>query len=187
MASPRKTIVLQSASLKLETRRQNELDASFTRRRPLVGSHAQELEYDRIYGDRAKRRHVGPCNTYNCHGLTFGARRSSILSDVDMILEDDDYAAVEYGDVLPGDIVVYYSTGKKGGVAGDPEHSGIVVERTLLNSIKVLSKWGYGDERVHWLKECDYDVDDIRFFRINDHPNAANRRPFAGRKRLLDI
>ena len=84
--------------------------------------------------------------------------------DVDIILEDDDYVEVDYKDVLPGDVVIYYSTGKNGASIGDPEHSGLVVERVNpLGEIKVLSKWGYGDERIHGLKDCDYDIDDIRF------------------------
>jgi hypothetical protein len=121
-------------------------------------------------------------------GDPFGARRAGIPLDVDIILEDDDYVEVDYKDVLPGDVVIYYSTGKNGASIGDPEHSGLVVERVNpLGEIKVLSKWGYGDERIHGLKDCDYDIDDIRFYRINDCPETANRRPFTGRKRLLNI
>jgi hypothetical protein len=155
-----------------------------TRAAPLEGAYQADNAYDLKYGERAKRRQVGPSNTYNCHGLTFGARRAGILSDVQIILEDDDYVEVDIKDVLPGDIVIYFST-ESSGIAGDAEHSGIVVDRTALGSVKVVSKWGYGDERIHWLKDCEYDVSNIRFFRINDCPKNTERRSFSRGTRLL--
>jgi hypothetical protein len=116
-------------------------------------------------------RGVGPCNTYNCHGLTFASRRTAITTAIAVraILAEDGYATVSRNDVLPGDIVVYYSTGE---LPGDVEHSGIVVERVSQQGligvrIKVLSKWGYCDEVVHFAEECPYDVGDIRYFRVN--------------------
>src|SRR5229473_533486 len=88
---------------------------------------------------------------YNCHGLTFASRRTRIEKsrEVQRILEDDDYQEIAMPDVLPGDVVIYYSDG------GDPNHSGIVVEVSpdLLAPI-VCSKWGNADEFVHALRDC---------------------------------
>jgi hypothetical protein len=49
--------------------------------------------------------------------------------------------------------VIYLSTGKTpGSIPGDVEHSGIVIAREQpLGSVLVLSKWGFGDEWLHFL------------------------------------
>jgi hypothetical protein len=73
MKETRKRLYLLSAEITLQTRRQNGIDTFFTRDKPLAGSYLKEQEYDAKFGKRTKRRNVGPCNTYNCHGLTFGA------------------------------------------------------------------------------------------------------------------
>jgi hypothetical protein len=104
----------------------------------------------------------GPSPVYNCHGLTFASRRTRIWTDnaIKLILTEDNYAIVEKEFVLPGDIVVYYN-------AGDAEHSGIVVEAQSPMSIRVVSKFGSGNELVHWLYDvAPYDTSDIKFYRI---------------------
>src|SRR4051794_39558460 len=42
---------------------------------------------------------------FNCHGLTFGSKRTAILYDIDVnqILADDGYDEIEALEVLPGD------------------------------------------------------------------------------------
>ena len=74
----------------------------------------------------AKRRTESSA-AYNCHGLTFASRRTRIekSSAIQTILKDDAYKELSVKEVLPGDIVIYYSD------AGDPSHSGIVVETEL--------------------------------------------------------
>ncbi len=63
----------------------------------------------------AIHRPIEPCNTYNCHGLTFAARRTWIHepSELLKILEDDDYEEVTNG-ILPGDIAIYIHEGDAG-------------------------------------------------------------------------
>ena len=83
---------------------------------------------------------------YNCHGLTFASRRTRIIGRaiIDRIIEDDKYREIELQDVMPGDIVVYYSDD------GDPNHSGIVVTPKIqINVPWVCSKWGGGGEFIH--------------------------------------
>jgi hypothetical protein len=123
-------VFLPSAVLYFESRRKTVYQKYMTRERPLVGDYDEQKGREREFPN-AKRRHVGPCNTYNCHGLTFGARRAAITSGISEILIEDDYAQIDTKDVLPGDIAVYYSTGTEiGSVRGDIEHSGIVIKRT---------------------------------------------------------
>lgn len=177
-------LLLNEAQLVLETRRKTSIDHRITRRPPFAGVYDQDLENDRKHPN-AKRRNVGPCNTYNCHGLTFGSRRAEVrFADVATVLEEDDYTEIDKADVLPGDIAVYFSTGQKGSPIGDIEHSGLVVASpTELGAIKIVSKWGYGDERVHFVADCPYDVQDVRYFRINDCPRSTRRRLFTSAKR----
>jgi len=93
-----------------------------------------------------------PSPTYNCHGLTFASRRTRIekSSNINKILCDDSYEEiVDIKNVLPGDIVVYYSK------TGDPNHSGIVVENNCKTIIPIIcSKWGCAGEFIHSLRDC---------------------------------
>jgi hypothetical protein len=178
-------LVLAVADLMLETRRKTSISHRMNRRAPPAGSYEEDAAYDKRY-PAAHRRNVGPCNTYNCHGLTFGTRRAGIeFADVPLILEQDDYTEIDRAEVMPGDVAVYFSTGKGGTIVGDIEHSGLVVERTQLGNVKLVSKWGYGDERVHFLTDCPYDAGNVRFFRINDCPRTRQRRPFVRAKHTV--
>ena len=106
-------LVLTEASLILETRRKNAVEFRMTRSAPLAGAYDEERKYDQLH-PQAKRRNVGPSNTYNCHGLTFGSRRAELaFADVAIVLEEDDYTEIDRTEVLPGDIAVYFSTGKR--------------------------------------------------------------------------
>jgi hypothetical protein len=89
------------------------------------------------------------CPLYNCHGLTFASRRTKIIERkfIEFIIRDDNYRLIELKDVLPGDIVMYYSEN------GDPNHSGIVVEMTRFGPL-VCSKWGNSGEFIHLFNEC---------------------------------
>lgn len=88
---------------------------------------------------------------YNCHGLTFANRRTSIIRMfyINLILKDDQYDEIPMASVLAGDVVIYYSD------QGDPNHSGIVVEYSsqLITPI-IYSKWGNGGEFIHALNHC---------------------------------
>lgn len=97
---------------------------------------------------RIKKR-TEPSPVYNCHGMTFASRRTKICksSSINDILQDDKYEEIASNDVLPGDIVIYYSD------LGDPNHSGLVVENGGLMPL-ICSKWGNGGEFLHYLSDC---------------------------------
>lgn len=106
--------------------------------------------------------------SYNCHGLTFASRRTSIqeTASILLILREDGYSEVGRNEVLPGDIVLYYATG------GDIEHSGIVVEvAETPRMFRVVSKWGKYKEALHWESECPYSATNMRYFRVKHEPN----------------
>lgn len=185
-------LIISTGQFQFETRRRHKIVTHFTRESPLGGAFEQEEEISKRY-PRSIRRNVGPSNTYNCHALTFNARRASIVDSIKLILEHDDYHEVGsrqlgIANVLPGDIVVYYSSGRNGNIAGDVEHSGIVIKISrpaTITEVWVLSKWGYGDERIHVAWESPYDPGDIRYYRINDCPRNQVAGPYNGAKRLF--
>lgn len=111
---------------------------------------------------KAKKRSE-PTGLYNCHGLTFANRRCfvEIAKQVLMILEDDDYQEIEIRNVLPGDIIVYYSD-------GDVEHSGIVIQKAEapLFIPLVFSKWSCHAEFIHYANYCPYYMGNIKYYRI---------------------
>ncbi|MFZ0480103.1 MAG: hypothetical protein WAL71_13235 [Terriglobales bacterium] len=99
------------------------------------------------------------CPVYNCHGLTFGSRRTQISPPIFSILEDDGFDKVaSEKDVRPGDIVIYSD------VRGEVTHSGFVVWRKKVELVPgthtvipmVWSKWGKGYEMIHAVGECPY-------------------------------
>lgn len=98
---------------------------------------------------------------YNCHGLSFAARRSRIddAPEVLQVIREDGYEQINEHDVLPGDIVIYFES-------GDTAHSGIVVGVNELKVPIVLSKWGACQEVIHRLGKCPYKIDDVRYYRI---------------------
>jgi len=95
-----------------------------------------------------------PCGRYNCHGLVFANRRTSIREDghVHTILSDDGYRTLHPGEMpQPGDIGLYRGAGV--GIV----HSCLVVESPPTNMLiqvadaaRVISKWcDWGGEAVH--------------------------------------
>jgi hypothetical protein len=166
-----KKLILQTADLALETRRKEAIQNRMTREAPIDGDYAEQAAREKEF-PLAKRRFVGPCRTYNCHGLTFAARRSEVHWDqVVTILEHDDYVAVPRNKVRPGDVIIYFGETLTG-LKAAPEHSGVVIEVLPLNAVKVLSKWGYGDEWIHTEADCPYSKKYVEFFRVSDCPRA---------------
>ena len=168
-------IILTETPLALETRRKSAIDNHMSRRPPYAGEYAEQKDRERRH-PTAVRRRVGPCNTYNCHGLTFAARRTAIRVGIDQIILDDDYQEISRANVLPGDLVIYYATTAFTGlVVNEIEHSGIVIAKDPgpLGAIRVLSKWGFGDEWVHFVNDCPYDSSHVKYYRINDCPSAC--------------
>lgn len=105
-----------------------------------------------------------PTAIYNCHGLTFASKRTGIYEteDVYKILKDDNYKEVLRDEVLPGDIILYFSSD------GDIEHSGIVISepQSILSIPKVYSKWGKYCEAIHYANMCPYDFSNVRYYRV---------------------
>jgi hypothetical protein len=146
------------SELSLHTRCENQIENEIDRRPPRAGDQKLCEDYRRDYPG-ARHRPTSATRQYNCHGLTFGCRRTWIWkpSEIAKILNDDDYHPVESKDVLPGDIVVYTQN-------GDAEHSGIVISAGLVPW--VLSKWGPAHEVLHRVNECPYDAMQISYYRI---------------------
>ncbi len=155
------SIILPRAKLALETRRRSTVDNMMDREKTPDGCQlAIEACKSRFNG--AMHRPVGPSGIYNCHGLTFGSRRTAVSDDPSEILKiikEDDYVEIGYREVLAGDIALYFKL-------GDVEHSGVVVEKTETGRPRILSKWGKLHEAVHLVEECPYDPSDVKYFRI---------------------
>lgn len=129
-------------------------------------THWSELDLkDHILRHPRAHFRTGVIPVYNCHGLTFASRRTSISesTEIKKILSDDHYEEVFPNEVQPGDIILYVSSED-----GDVEHSGIVVESPdpPLFVPKVLSKWGFGAEVIHWANNSPYDFSQAKYYRI---------------------
>jgi len=157
------SIILPSVQLDLQTRRRNQIKNRLDRVPVLYGERLSAEAYKKQYPS-SEHRPVGPCATYNCHGLTFACRRASIweISEIQKILLDDEYVQIERKMVLTGDIAIYYSTD-----AREPEHSGWVVRIDPALGPIILSKWGKAHEVIHSVPNCPYDAGNVRFYRIN--------------------
>lgn len=101
----------------------------------------------RSFGNKLKPR-TQESPIYNCHGLTFGSRRTRILETqtVKLIVRDDRYEEINnQHDVQPGDVVLYSDD------EGEINHSGVVIENSghPLFVVRICSKWGSGPELIH--------------------------------------
>lgn len=101
---------------------------------------------------------------YNCHGLTFANRRTSIYytEEIFKILLEDNYQEISACGTLPGDIIIYIAKN------GDVEHSGLVISEPdqQLKIPLVLSKWGKYKEAIHYATNCPYDKTRIKYYRV---------------------
>jgi hypothetical protein len=117
----------------------------------------------------------GVCPIYNCHGLTFGSRRTQVdwtPATINMILKEDDFEEVPDRDVRVGNVVIYY------GDDGKPEHSGIVVGKQREFDVPLIwSKWGKGQEVVHPLGACEWGGMPTRFYRIKEWTSQVMLTP----------
>ena len=149
-----------NTSITLQTRMGNEI--------PNIQSHeisALERNQFPYYekGHPYVKFRTPPSPIYNCHGLVFASKRTSIFSDIlQTILKDDCYTEIKQEEVLPGDIILYYTED------GDIEHSGIVISEpdANLNIPQVVSKWGRYKEVVHSANDCPYSFADVRYYRV---------------------
>lgn len=151
--------------LALHTRGQSQIENFHLSDAPSNGEREQAEAWKRRH-DRAVHRPTPVCYTYNCHGLTFAARRTEIWSSsqVRKILSEDDYDMIGcINEVLPGDIVIYIDE------HGDICHSGIVIENAadlLVRNPKILSKWGCAHEVIHFVKDCPYNQSNVEYYRV---------------------
>jgi hypothetical protein len=120
------------------------------------------MEWDQLGETLAQFRNAEKvseaCPVYNCHGLTFGSRRTQVTHSVLPILDDDGFDPIPEKEARAGDIVIYSN------VRGEVIHSGFVVARQsveiLMGTRSVIpiiwSKWGKGYEMIHTVGECPY-------------------------------
>ena len=155
-------------SIALETRRKSSIKNTQSRDiTPLYKT--VDRKYRLQYRNQPHQfRTPGPSAVYNCHGLTFASRRTTVWesSEIAKILDEDDYKEVKEKNILPGDLAVYYALED-----GDPQHSAIVLKTEEVAGVRqiwVLSKWGHCSEVNHWLWQCPYEKCTIRFYRINE-------------------
>jgi hypothetical protein len=102
---------------------------------------------------------------YNCHGMVFACRRTNIddPAEIKKIIAEDNYVQIKKEDVLPGDIIIYFSDDS------DAEHSGIVISkpdnRYFLIPL-ILSKWGQLEEYIHYANQCPYNFPNAKYYRL---------------------
>lgn len=154
-------LIFIQAELELSTRRNRHIGNKMNREPPLQGARLAVEAYKRQYPNATHRDDVGPCSTFNCHGLTFGARRTWIdkPADVQKILDDDDYVQIDIKSVKPGDIAIFRKN-------GEIDHSGIVVEVDQFKRPRILGKWAYLHEVVHYAFEGEYSDCDVTYYRV---------------------
>lgn len=154
------TLLNPPVELGLETRKKRAIKNRLDRSLPAAGLQLAVTHHRTNYLT-GKHRPVGPCNTYNCHGLTFGSRRTWIggVDDIENILVEDDYKIVPFAEVMAGDIAIY----RKDGAI---DHSGIVVSKESL-TVMVLSKWGNLHEVVHPVLDCPYNDCQVSYYRVS--------------------
>src|SRR5215475_3392448 len=148
-------IILSRGSIVTETRLRTPIPNGFDRS-PLSAGKLAECDKWRRAHPRADHRRGAMSSHYNCHGLTFASRRTEINDPqvVRTILEEDDYRKISRADLLIGDTVIYVER-------GDVSHSGIVVSVPPLDTqivdalagVRVLSKWGEGQEVIHDVRD----------------------------------
>lgn len=113
----------------------------------------EELCYEGLQAARNFVRSVSPraqCRSltamYNCVGMVFACRRTSIVpKHLDVILRDDGFRRVAHDMVVEGDVVIY----RRDDI---PQHVGIIqrLEQGLAGTtIWVLSQWGDAGEYIH--------------------------------------
>ncbi len=154
-------------TLALQTRDQNDIDNSQTNElsaSELAFGLALLSKYDKVIV------RSDPTPIYNCHGLTFASRRTSITEsrEISKIITDDCYEEIPADKVLAGDIVLYIHS-----ISGDIEHSGVVVKAPkddMLSIPMVCSKWGKSAELIHPANHCPYTLN-YKFYRVkNEKP-----------------
>lgn len=114
-----------------------------------VGAASQKIIEEYAARTGAIERTKTSSLIFNCHGLTFASRRTSIHDEEDvrrLLDNEDDYTEIDIRSVLPGDIAVYY------GANYTIPHTGIVISMPRQDDLHipwVVSKWGHFREYMH--------------------------------------
>jgi hypothetical protein len=92
-------------------------------------------------------------NCYNCVGMVFASRRTSVHPQhIRQVLSDDGFRKLDAESQADrGDVVLYFSDDMD-----EPAHVGIVIAKDVTakdDFLYVLSKWGFGGEYVHLSKD----------------------------------
>lgn len=161
-------LVLPLDEIALDTRSKRHIKNSLDRNKPIPGKIAETQNAIKEHFTTIPRT-TTPCIKYNCHGLTFAARRTAIddTSEVQKILHHDGYVLIKQCDALPGDVAIWRASAALG---GEIIHSGIVVEVGQGNDRKlfvprVVSKWGGMHEAIHRVTEGPY-RGTIEYYRV---------------------
>jgi hypothetical protein len=116
------------------------------------------------------------CPVYNCHGLTFGSRRTAVTHEVSPILAQDGYSEVPEAAAREGDIAAYIEE-------NEISHTGFVIGREALligssTTLRIWSKWSRGPEMSHLVQDCPYYAGEgsVRFFRLTEWRDAWRER-----------
>ena len=155
------SLLLIRDSLRLDTREKNHIENDLNREAPTEGIMRKVADLKKDY-PTARHRPTQPSAIYNCHGLTFAARRTGISksAEVQKILNEDGYVKIERSQISIGDIAIYQAKD-----TNEIEHSGIIVEVGQFGP-RILSKWGQCHEVIHFIAECPYDAAQVTFWRI---------------------
>ncbi len=154
----------QSQSIALQTRKGNDIQ-NYQSFKLSPWENKQIKVVLRNYPEAKVRN--DPTPIYNCHGLTFASRRTAIIDAQEIwnIIKDDNYNQITTDEVLPGDIILYFSDD------GDIEHSGVVIIEPNKSDFKIpiiISKWGCGHEFIHSATFCPYSKSNMKYYRITD-------------------
>lgn len=149
-------------SLALATRKKNNIPNFHCPRSADPGDHNRVRDFIAEYPDVKHRPNAKASLGYNCHGLTFGARRTGITdsADVAKILKDDGYRVLQDSErIWFGDVAIYLEQ-------GEITHSGIVVFVEPNGTPWILSKWGRYHEAVHKPLDCPYRSGGVKYYRL---------------------
>jgi len=101
------------------------------------------------------------CGFYNCFGMVFASRRTSILEEemVERVLTDDGYRLLVGEEPVPGDLVLY-----RDGLTGGLLHAAMVLRCERMGNASIpfaLSKWNdsAGEDMHHVQHHCWRDFD----------------------------
>ena len=143
--------------------------------------HIADFEWNKLveFDKYAAKKVSDACPIYNCHGLTFGSRRTSVYESPLFVLGEDGFEQIPERDTRVGDIVVYFDSN------GAESHTGIVIGEEYLGAGDTLqsrggrlpliwSKWAKGPEFVHTVGNCPYDASTVRYFRLVWRRNEQN-------------